>query len=154
MTECCQKNYGNSRNPTIYSTNIESEEDKKFGINILLHEYGRPKQDSGRLVQISLICPKLTEIKRNLVRMAKRSNLVPMAKQPSPEQMDKSANLVRLAKRPGLLRMAKRSGLVRMAKRSGLVRMAKRPNLHTLVQMLHRPQKTRGIKRNQILRMM
>ena len=103
---------GENRNPTIYSTNIESEDDKKFVNDIWLHEYGRPKQDSGRLVRISLISPKLTEIKRNLVRMAKRNSLVRMAKQPSPEQMAKSGNLVRMAKQPSPLNLTKRFGLV------------------------------------------
>ena len=142
---------GGNRNPAIYSTDIEPEEEKKFGTNILLDEYGRPKREAGRLVRMSL---RSVGTKRNLVRMAKRASLVRMAKRPSPEQAAKRANLVRIAKRPGLVRMAKRSGLVRMAKRSGLVRMAKRPNLHTIVQMLHSPKELTGIKRNQMLRMM
>ena len=58
---------GENRNPTIYLTDIESEGDKKFGTNILLHEYGRVKREEGRIVRMSLIFQKETGIKRNLV---------------------------------------------------------------------------------------
>ena len=136
---------GGTRNPTIYLTDIESEGEKKFGANILLHEYGRPKREEGRIVRMSLTSQKVAGIKRNLVRMAKRGNLVRMAKQPSPEQMAKRANLVRITKWPSLVRMDKRSGLVRMAKRPSLVRMAKRPGL---VRIAKRPSLVRIAKRS------
>ena len=117
---------GGYRKPTIYSANIEPEEEKKFGTNILQQEYGRPKREAGRFLRM-LRSQKVTGIKRNLVPMAER------------------------AKRPRLVRMEKIPSLRGKDKRSGLGRMFKRP---ILVQMLNRPEKVSGIKRNQILRMM
>ena len=163
-----QLEMGENRNPTIYLTGIEGE--NEFATNILLQKYGRPKREEGRIVRMSYGSQKVTGVKRNLVRMAKRGILVRMAKQPSPKQLAKRANLVRIAKWPSLVGRDKKSGLVRMAKRHSFVRMAKRHSLvrmakrsaglvrmakrTKLLQMLHGSQKVTGIKRNQVLRIM
>ena len=117
---------GENKNPRIYSADKEPEEEMKLATNILLQEYGRPKQEAGSLVRMSR-SQKVKGIKRNLIQNEKRG---------------KSAFLVQMEKRPRI---------EQMAKRSGLVRTVKRPNL---LQMIGRPQKVTGIKKNQMLRMM
>merc|ERR1711892_869452 len=119
-------------------------------------------------------------VKRSgLVRMAKRPSLVRMAKRPSLVRMTKRTSLLRMAKRPNLVRMSKRPNLIRMAKRPSLIKIAKRPNLirmaersgpvqieknpkiieigdkhDKLFRINNQPQRSSGIKRNQMLRMM
>merc|ERR1711892_500955 len=97
----------------------------------------------------------------SLLRMAKRPNLVKMTKRPKLIMMAKRPNLVRMSKRPNLIRMAKRPSLFKIAKRSGPVQIEKNPKFieigdkhDTLFRINNQPQRSSGIKRNQMLRMM
>jgi len=97
----------------------------------------------------------------SLIRMAKRPNLIGMSKRPNLIMMAKRPNLVRMSKRPNLIRMAKRHNLVKMAKRSGPVQIEKKPKFieigdkhDKLFRINNLPQRSSGIKRNQMLRMM
>merc|ERR1711892_972043 len=111
------------------------------------------------------------KVKRSgLVRMAKRPSLVRMAKRPSLVRLTKRTSLLRMAKRPNLVRMTKRPNLIRMAKRPSLIKIAKRSgpvqieknpkfieigDKHDkLFRINNQPQRSSGIKRNQMLRMM
>ena len=112
---------------------------------------------AGRNAGISGISPKVTRIKRNLIRMKKRTNLV--AKRPKLVKIAKRSGLVRTDKSPPIVRVAKRPHLFRIAKNYGLDGMRvveieddnERPKLFEINKM---PKQVTEIKRMQILRMM
>merc|ERR1711892_438238 len=147
--------------------------------NTEVRKQNKTKKEAGRLLRMSKWPPSIIEIKRNLigmkrmplldntvkrsglVRMAKRPSLVRMAKRPSLVRMAKRPNLVRMTKRPNLIRMAKRPSLFKIAKRSGPVQIEKNPKFieigdkqDKLFRINNQPQRSSGIKRNQMLRMM
>merc|ERR1711892_1158118 len=147
--------------------------------NTEVRKQNKTKKEAGRLLRMSKWPPNMIEIKRNLigmkrmplldktvkrpslVRMAKRPSLVRMTKRTSLLMMAKRPNLVRMSKRPNLIRMAKRPSLFKIAKRSGPVQIEKNPKFieigdkhDTLFRINNQPQRSSGIKRNQMLRMM
>merc|ERR1711892_1421276 len=135
-----------------------------------LRKQNKTKKDAGRLLRMSKWPPNMIEIKRNLIGMTKmpllnkkvkRSGLVRMAKRTSLVRMAKRPSLVRMSKRPNLIRMAKRPSLIKIAKRSGPVQIEKNPKFieigdkhDKLFRINNQPQRSSGIKRNQMLRMM
>merc|ERR1711892_1382735 len=135
-----------------------------------LRKQNKSKKDAGRLLRMSKWPTNMIEIKRNLIGMTKmpllnkkvkRSGLVRMAKRPNLIMMAKRPNLVRMSKRPNLIRMAKRPSLIKIAKRSGPVQIEKNPKFieigdkhDKLFRINNQPQRSSGIKRNQMLRMM
>merc|ERR1711892_1425258 len=144
-----------------------------------VRKQNKTKKEAGRLLRMSKWPPNMIEIKRNLigmkrmplldktvkrsglVRMAKRPSLVRMTKRTSLLMMSKRPNLVRMTKRPNLIMMAKRPSLFKIAKRSGPVQIEKNPKFieigdkhDKLFRINNQPQRSSGIKRNQMLRMM
>merc|ERR1711892_94858 len=147
--------------------------------NTEVRKQNKTKKEAGRLLRMSKWPPNIIEIKRNLIGMkrmplldktVKRSGLVRMAKRPSLVRMTKRTSLLRMAKRPNLVRMTKRPNLIRMTKRPSLIKIAKRSgpvqieknpkfieigDKHDkLFRINNQPQRSSGIKRNQMLRMM
>merc|ERR1711892_122921 len=147
--------------------------------NTEVRKQNKTKKEAGRLLRMSKWPPNMIEIKRNLIGMkrmplldktVKRSGLVRMAKRPSLVRMTKRTSLLRMAKRPNLVKMTKRPKLIRMAKRPSLFKIAKRSGpvqieknpkfieigdkQDKLFRINNQPQRSSGIKRNQMLRMM
>ena len=98
--------------------------------SILMPRFGGEDTEPGRRKK------REESVKRNLLRMAKRSSLVPKeAKRAGLVRMSKKAGLVRMSKKVGLIQMSKRGGLVRMSKKAGLVCMSKRPSYTSITSM-------------------
>ena len=96
----------------------------------------RMKREGGRLLRMSIRRnpQKYTSVKRNLLRMAKRSSSVPKE-----------------AKRTGLVRMTKRAGLVHMSKRPSYTHITSMPNMYRVPRS--RPFLDRITKRSGLVRM-